>query len=196
MRSHRIPRDGIERAAAGGDFVESAVMMQGQLIVRTGGSADTAAVLGLFDRAVEWLVARGRTGQWGSRPFSTDRRRIEEADGWAVSGGLRIAEIGGVVAGAIVLGAAPPYVPAVHEPELYLQAFVTDRALAGRGVGRALLDRAAAEAMARGTPLLRIDCWAGGDGALVRYYQRAGFTPTERFAVGDWQGQVLARHCG
>jgi ribosomal protein S18 acetylase RimI-like enzyme len=171
-------------------------MTQGQLIVRTGGAADTAAVLGLFDRAVEWLVVHGRTGQWGSEPFSTDGRRIKEAGGWAASGGLRIAEIGGVVAGAIVLGVAPPYVQAAREPELYLQAFVTDRALSGRGVGRALLDRAAAEAVARGTPLLRVDCWAGGDGALVRYYERAGFTPTERFTVGDWHGQVLARHCG
>jgi GNAT superfamily N-acetyltransferase len=170
-------------------------MTHARLFVRTGGSADTAAVLALFDRAVEWLVARGRIGQWGSEPFSTDRRRVEEAGGWAASGGLRIAEVDGCVAGAVVLGAAPPYVPPAREPELYLQAFVTDRALSGRGIGRALLDRAATEAVERGTPLLRVDCWAGGDGALVRYYELAGFTPTERFTVGAWEGQILTRRC-
>jgi hypothetical protein len=26
---------------------------------------------------------------------------------------------------------------------------------------------------------------------LIRYYQSAGFTPTERFVVCDWQGQLL-----
>jgi ribosomal protein S18 acetylase RimI-like enzyme len=170
-------------------------MTQSQPVVRTGDSADTAAVLALFDRAVVWLVARGRTGQWGSAPFSTDRRRVAEADGWAAGGGLRIAEVDGAVAGALVLGEAPPYVHPAREPELYLQAFVTDRALSGHGVGRALLDRAAAEAVERGTPLLRVDCWAGGDGALVRYYERAGFTRTERFTVGEWQGQILIRRC-
>ncbi|MGH3434055.1 MAG: hypothetical protein ACRDQB_14590, partial [Thermocrispum sp.] len=45
----------------------------------------------------------------------------------------------------------------------------------------------------RGIGLLRVDCWAGGDGGLVAYYTGQGFTPTERFTVGDWPGQVLAR---
>jgi hypothetical protein len=49
------------------------------------------------------------------------------------------------------------------------------------------------KALARGLALFRVDCWAGGDGAPIRYYQSAGFTPTERFMVGDWQGQVLER---
>jgi GNAT superfamily N-acetyltransferase len=106
-----------------------------------------------------------------------------------------MAEIGGTPVGAMVLGAAPSYVRAADEPEVYVEAFITDRRYAGRGVGRALLDRAVAEAVASGTSLLRVDCWAGGDGALVRYYERAGFTPTERFTVGDWPGQVLIRRC-
>jgi hypothetical protein len=36
-----------------------------------------------------------------------------------------------------------------------------------------------------------VDCWAGGDGSLVRYYQAAGLTATVRFQVGEWEGQVL-----
>lgn len=56
---------------------------------------------------------------------------------------------------------------------------------------RLLLDHARAEAADRGLGLLRVDCWAGGGGALIRYYQSAGFTPTVRFMVGDWQGQLL-----
>ncbi|GAA2396714.1 hypothetical protein [Dactylosporangium salmoneum] len=47
-------------------------------------------------------------------------------------------------------------------------------------------------------PLLRVDCYAGGDGALVRWYERQGFTATEAFTVTrddgtEWPGQVLAQ---
>jgi GNAT superfamily N-acetyltransferase len=93
----------------------------------------------------------------------------------------------------MVLGPAPSYVPAVSEPELYVQLLVTARSHAGRGIGRLLLEHARAHAAARGAALLRVDCWAGGDGGLVRYYQAAGFAPTTRFTVQDWPGRVLER---
>lgn len=79
------------------------------------------------------------------------------------------------------------------EPELYVHSLVTDRRFAGRGVGGALLAHAVDEARRHGVSLLRLDCYAGGDGRLVAYYEGNGFTPTETFTVGDWPGQVLAR---
>jgi GNAT superfamily N-acetyltransferase len=91
----------------------------------------------------------------------------------------------------MVLGPAPSYVLAVSEPELYIQLLVTARSHAGHGIGRALLEHARAEAAACGAALVRVDCWAGGDGGLVRYYRAAGFTPTDRFTVDGWTGQVL-----
>jgi GNAT superfamily N-acetyltransferase len=88
----------------------------------------------------------------------------------------------------------PVYVLPAGEPDLYVQALVSSKQHpAGRGAGLLLLDHARAEAADRGLELLRVDCWAGGGGALIRYYQSAGFTPTERFMVGDWQGQLLER---
>ncbi|WP_017624222.1 hypothetical protein [Nocardiopsis chromatogenes] len=39
--------------------------------------------------------------------------------------------------------------------------------------------------------LLRVDCWAGGDGALIAYYERQGFTPAERVPVGATSVQVF-----
>jgi len=44
--------------------------------------------------------------------------------------------------------------------------------------------------------LVRVDCWAGGDGDLQRYYESQGFSPTVRFTVDDWVGQVLERRLG
>lgn len=162
-----------------------------QVRIRTGGPGDAAAVLAMLDDAVRWLVAQRRQGQWGAEPFSATPDRVALVQEWAESGGLWIAETDGAPAGAMVLGPAPSYVPAVSEPELYVQLLVTARSHAGRGIGRVLLGHARTQAAARGAALVRVDCWAGGDGRLVRYYQAAGFTPTGRFTVEGWPGQVL-----
>ncbi|MGN9847028.1 GNAT family N-acetyltransferase [Nonomuraea sp. H19] len=74
---------------------------------------------------------------------------------------------------------------------------VVDRCHAEQGVGRILLERAYAEAIERGIGPIRLDCWAGGDQRLIRYYERAGFVRTERFflpkVLNGWEGQVLVR---
>ncbi|MFI6392679.1 GNAT family N-acetyltransferase [Nonomuraea sp. NPDC050547] len=161
--------------------------------IRTGGPQDVAAVLGMFDSAVAWLVAQGRAGQWGSEPFSVNPQRHAQARGWAEGDGMRIAEVEGDPAGCLVVGAANPYVDAAPEPELYVQALVIDRRFSGHGVGRALLDRSLREARERQVKLLRVDCYAGDDGRLIAYYERWGFTREKPFSVGAWPGMILRR---
>jgi GNAT superfamily N-acetyltransferase len=161
--------------------------------VRVGGADDVPLVLSFFDEAVRWLVARGITDQWGTEPFSTNPKRIAAAEAWALSGGLRIAERDGVAVGSLVIGDAPEWAPPAVEPELYVISLVTSRAREARGAGRFLLGVAEREARERGLPLLRVDCFAGGDGSLVRVYESAGYTRTVQFTVGTWPGQVLER---
>lgn len=165
--------------------------------IRSGGRDDIPAVLGLLDLATEWLVANGRAEQWGTEPHSTNRRRVEQVTAFADSGGLWMAELDGRPAGAMAVGNAMPYVPQVDEPELYVQLLVTDRAAAGRGLGGALLEHARSLARERGVSLVRVDCFAGGDGALVRYYESQGFSRSEPFTVAvagaPWRGQVLSQ---
>lgn len=161
--------------------------------IRDGGLSDTPAVLALFDEAVLWLVENGRSGQWGTEPFTGNARREEHARKRATSGGMRVAEDeDGTVLGVIVItGQHQEYIPAVDEPEVYVNLLLTSRRHRGRGVGAALLDRARAEAAERGVDLLRVDCYAGGDGKLIRYYESMGFTPVREFTVGKWPGQLL-----
>jgi GNAT superfamily N-acetyltransferase len=161
--------------------------------VRVGNAADVAAVLGLLDSAVRWLVEQGRVGQWGTELASTQPRRIDQVTGWASDGSLYLACVDGVPAGALAVGAAPPDAPPATEPELYVNLLVSGRSFAGRGVGATLLGHARDLAVARGLGLLRVDCYAGGDRALVRYYESVGFTATEPFQVGEWPGQILER---
>ncbi|MEV4711070.1 GNAT family N-acetyltransferase [Micromonospora sp. NPDC049374] len=170
----------------------------GGVVLRSGGPADAGAVLRLLDAATAWLVARGRSGQWGTEPASTDPRRIAQAEAWATGGGLWLAQAEDRPVGALVVGTATEYVPPATEPELYVNLLVTDRAYAGRGIGGRLLAHAADLAHERGVGLLRVDCYAGDDGALMRWYERQGFTPTAPFTVDrpnrlPWPGQLLTR---
>jgi ribosomal protein S18 acetylase RimI-like enzyme len=164
--------------------------------IRPGGLADVKPVLGLLDGATRWLVGLGRTGQWGTEPHSTNPRRLTAMMRWVPQGHLHVAEIDGAVVGALVVGEAPENIPVVYEPELYVNLLVTDRARQGRGLGSILLDHARVLAVRRGIGLLRVDCYAGDDQALVGWYRRQGFTPTETFTVrlptgAEWPGQVL-----
>ncbi|GAB4052553.1 GNAT family N-acetyltransferase [Catellatospora paridis] len=163
--------------------------------IRPGGIDDVAIVLTLMDRATEWLVSIGRADQWGTEPHSTNPKRIAQIEGFARSGGLWIAEVGGTPVGALSVGDALPYVAPADEPELYVQLLISDRSSPVRGVGAALLAHARGLAVQQGVALLRLDCFAGGEGALVRYYERQGFTRGQAFSVAqpdrDWPGRIL-----
>jgi GNAT superfamily N-acetyltransferase len=162
--------------------------------IRRGGPADIPVMLGMLDEAVAWLVENGRTGQWGTEPFSTDPRTAEHIAEKARTQTVWIAEIDGTPAGAMTVSPQPqPYVEQADEPEHYITLLVTARAFFGRGVGSGLLAHAREEARRAGVGLLRVDCYAGGDGRLVDYYRRNGFATVRSFTVGDgWPGRLLS----
>jgi GNAT superfamily N-acetyltransferase len=160
--------------------------------IREGRPEDAALVIALFDEAIEWLVARGQTEQWGTEPFSAVERRVTAAAEWAASGGLRIAEdADGAPVGAIVLGSRPAWVKAADRPERYVEALVSSRAHAGEDIGGELLRRAVAETRVAGVRLLRVDCWAGAP-PLIAWYERQGFRRSGTFELDGWHGQILA----
>jgi len=162
------------------------------VLIRVGGVGDVPVVMGLFDEAVAWMVARGNTGQWGTEPWSTQPRRVRMITEQVERGELRLAEVAGEPAGALITGSEPSEgVEPAGEPELYVSLLLTSRRYAGRGIGAELLARARSLAVERGVGLVRLDCYAGGDGSLIRYYERQGFTSTHEFTVRGWPGQVL-----
>ncbi|MGW4489916.1 GNAT family N-acetyltransferase [Amycolatopsis sp. NPDC004368] len=166
----------------------------GTFAIRPGEAADADTLLRFFDEAVEWLVPRGSSGQWGDQPWSSIPHRASRVADMAKEPGLRIAEVDGEPAGALIVQEkCPNHVPPPGENELYIGLLITSRRFGGQRVGARLLDHALAEARRRGIGLVRVDCWAGGDGALQRYYESQGFTPTVRFNVGGWIGQVFER---
>ncbi|MGK5638417.1 GNAT family N-acetyltransferase [Streptomyces sp. URMC 126] len=167
------------------------------LVIRKGGVEDLDVILAMLDSAVEWLTARGRTGQWGTEPFSTRSSSVDKVRENLASSTVWIAESDGIPVGTVTLSPRPsPYIEPAGEPEVFVRLLVTDHRHAVRGAGAALLAHAVSETRRQGVDLLRVDCYAGDDGALVGYYRGQGFVPTETFTVGNWPGQVLERRVG
>jgi GNAT superfamily N-acetyltransferase len=167
--------------------------------IRPGNLADAPAVLDMLDSAVVWMNDRGNTEQWGTTPYSQKPGGVARVERYLTENAPHIAELDGTPVGALVLDSGPsPQMPIapVAEPERYVRLLVSDRRHAGRGIGATLLAHAAEETRRAGVGLLRVDCWAGGGGELVAFYERNGFTPTDRFRSEAWPGQVLARRVG
>jgi GNAT superfamily N-acetyltransferase len=162
--------------------------------IREGLSTDDVALLNMWDRAVAWLVARGQAMQWGTQPGSHQPRVREYVRGWVQGPGLRIAELDGQPVGASVIVDTPPeHIPPISRRETYLLFLISDRDHAGNGIGAQLVRRAATDARAAGSEVLRVDCWAGAPD-LVTWYGRQGFVRSGNFTVdvrGGWDGQVF-----
>ncbi|CAL9307017.1 GNAT family N-acetyltransferase [Streptomyces sp. SudanB25_2051] len=164
--------------------------------IRPGSPADAPVVLDMLDSAVAWMNDRGNTEQWGTTPYSRRPGGAERVERYMTGNTPYIAESAGTPVGAMVLDSGPsplmPIAPA-GEPERFVRLLVSDRRHAGRGIGAALLAHAVEETRRAGVRLLRVDCWAGGGGRLVAFYEQNGFTRTDTFLDGTWPGQVLAR---
>ena len=160
--------------------------------IRAGSAADADFLVGMFDEAVAWMTARGQGAQWGTQPWSEQPDKVKRVHQMAGELELWIAYFEQAPAGALALSEQPPsYVQPASGRELYVRLLITSRKCAGNGIGAALLDHARAQARQRSIDLVRVDCWAGAEGRLIDYYVRNGFTPTERFDVKGWPGQIL-----
>jgi GNAT superfamily N-acetyltransferase/NTP pyrophosphatase (non-canonical NTP hydrolase) len=168
--------------------------------IRIAGPQDAAGVLRMFDGIMEWLVAQGRTGQWGTQPWSTRPEIVELVTGRIERGELRVAEDDGEILGVVSVSEdCGEYVSPPPEPELFINLLGTSRAAKGREIGGLLLDEARAEARRRGLRLLRVDCYAGDDRKLNAWYVSRGFTEVGPFVVQregrpDWPGMLLAQY--
>jgi GNAT superfamily N-acetyltransferase len=171
--------------------------------IRIAEPQDAARVLRMLDGIVEWLVAQGRTEQWGTRAWTARPELVDRVEGRIARREMRIAQDdngAGEILGVVSLAEkCKGYVSPPPEPELYVDLLATSRAAKGRNVGGLLLDEARAEARRRGLGLLRLDCYAGGDRKLNAWYVSQGFSEVEPFAIryegrADWPGMLLAQY--
>jgi GNAT superfamily N-acetyltransferase len=133
--------------------------------------------------------------QWGSEPWSTMPRRIAQVtEACALPGAWVAQNEQGDVRAFLALGESMPYVPAPTGPELYVRVLVASRDVRVRGIGRRLMAFADEQARAAGVDHLRVDCYAGGSGDLVRFYESCGIRASRRstWTAGQaccWEGR-------
>ncbi|KAJ4353219.1 uncharacterized protein N0V89_004946 [Didymosphaeria variabile] len=171
-----------------------------EVTLRPGTEADAPVLLRLMDDRTEWLVSQGRTKQWGTERQSDKPERVQQATKLTRSGGTWLAvekdptgsQHEEVLGALTVTGDAASYVSPATEPELYINYIITDpKKGVGRGLGDMLMEKAKALAQEKGVRVLRLDCYAGGDNKLVRWYESRGFQKQEAFEAKGWSGQVL-----
>lgn len=158
---------------------------------------DLDEILALFDEAIEWLGARGLSGQWGTRPTSELPQMQNRFREWIERGSLFVARSDGELVGTVAVGAGVPAYAAevlapLPGPAFYLEAFATTRRHAGSGIGAQILSWAEEYTTRQGQRYLRLDCWADNPG-LCAYYKRAGYRAIDEFFVGTWRGQLFEK---
>jgi hypothetical protein len=70
-----------------------------EITIRQGDEDDLPVILAMLDGAVEWLVANGHEGQWGTEPWSARPKAAARVLELVRTGTPWIAEIDGVPAG-------------------------------------------------------------------------------------------------
>ncbi|WP_369377567.1 GNAT family N-acetyltransferase [Streptomyces sp. cg36] len=141
------------------------------LHIRPGDPAEIDTVEALLRGASAWLASRG-IDQWQYPPHS-DRIKAALEQGvcfLAFKDGEPVATL------QIDNFADPEFWTPADGPTsaLYVHRMAVSRGAAGVGIGRELLDWAAARAAAQGKRWLRLDAWKDNPG-LQRYYEDMGF---------------------
>ncbi|MBF9068053.1 GNAT family N-acetyltransferase [Streptacidiphilus fuscans] len=171
------------------------------LRIRLAGPEDATGVLAMMDGIMDWLLSLGRTAQWGTTYWSAVPARVNLITDRIARRELRVAETeGGEIAGILSVSETPgAYIRPAEEPELFINLLATSREFKGQNVGGLLIATAKEEARRRGHGLMRVDCFAGDDGRLKRWYASQGFKEVEPFTVQretgpDWPGMLFAMH--
>lgn len=144
------------------------------LTIRRAQASDLDAALTLVMDAVQWLHQQG-SDQW---QYPVERHRLAltrttaRGEVWIVTDDPHTA-----VATITLNGYADPefWTPADDPADaLYVHRMAVARTASGHGLGSALLDWAARQAVNAGKKWLRLDAWAENR-ALHDYYRRCGF---------------------
>jgi GNAT superfamily N-acetyltransferase len=158
------------------------------LTVRPAAAADIPVAIRLRDGAAQWQQQRG-IDQWkvGEIKPAYVARLLE-------SGSLHIAEQrdGRVVGMATVVWSDDDVWGTQEIPAGYIHGLVVDRAFAGHGYGRLILEWVDRHIYASGRRMARLDYVASNDG-LARYYAAAGYRKVgiKTFPDTDWQPCAL-----
>lgn len=133
--------------------------------------ADVPMLVALYEEAAAWLTARGLR-QWVPGTYTAE----EMVAGMRAGHEMYLVWRGDEPVGKLTLIWDDPESWGEQPPDAgYVHGLCVTRAVAGAGLGAALLDWAGAHVAAQGRPWLRLDCMKRNP-ELRAYYERQGFT--------------------
>ena len=136
--------------------------------VRLARAEDLETVVSLLEEATLWVGGLGHE-QW---PFPYPRTEVAGAIDREE---IHLAEVDGEVVGTITVLDDDPVYWGERPPDAhYVHKLAVRRAVAGRGIGRAIVEWADARAASAGRTFLRLDCLRDDPG-IRAYYERLGF---------------------
>jgi ribosomal protein S18 acetylase RimI-like enzyme len=170
-------------------------MTSTDLDIRRAQPDDAKPVLAMCDEVIAWMVEHNLDSQWGDHPWSKHPLWIIAVEMWCSEDRTWIAaQSTGEILGILVFASsAPSYARPAMVSELFISMLITSRSPNAKGIGRRLLAHADVVAQEKGVEQVRFECFAGNDGALIRYYESAGYQKMEAFDNEGWPGQVLVR---
>jgi len=141
----------------------------GEVAVERASPGDAPAILQLRDALATWMVQHG-ISQW--RPGEMPLAWIEVciAQGWVFAA----SRDGNLVASVTLVWTDPLVWGNQSDPAGYIHMLMVDRAHAGLGLGRSLLDWAERRIARSGRHRARLDCVRANE-PLRRYYENTGY---------------------
>jgi GNAT superfamily N-acetyltransferase len=151
--------------------------MTDNLRIRRGTTGDADTIIGMIDEAADWLRGKG-TDQW-ARPWPNRAARDGRVRRGLRNGHTWIAEAAGRPIATITYrphGNRKLWTRREDQtPAVYVSRLIVTRSAAGFGVGAAMIDWAAAQAVNDwNAQWTRIDVWTTNV-ALHNYYEKRGF---------------------
>ncbi|GAB7365574.1 hypothetical protein MBLNU230_g6646t1 [Neophaeotheca triangularis] len=150
----------------------------------------------ITSRAEAWIKKSEEGGEWGSdwcRAFIVEANHNNK--------NTSSERIKTPVAGLVLTASSADYVRSVlpeqdkAQPFVYLSYVMTNRhaGTLAKGAGAFAIDAAKTQTCDLGFKRLCLDCWAGNERKLVRYYESQGFEAIGDFedAEDDWPCTVL-----
>jgi ribosomal protein S18 acetylase RimI-like enzyme len=167
-------------------------MAKQELIVIPAEPDDAETIFRLLFEAGAWLQSRGIrqwSAVWPLSAYEQAETRGRIARGWCY-----LARRDNIVVGTLTVQPSDEALWGADQGDaLYVHGLAISRAVAGQGVGLALLRWAEREVIAHGRRCLRLDCMAGNPG-LRAYYQRAGFVERGIIVEGDgWEAALFEK---
>jgi GNAT superfamily N-acetyltransferase len=154
---------------------------------------DVEEITSLLHRAYRVLLDQGLRFTATAQGPETTLRRLTQGEGWLME------EEGRVVGTVSVLSwrEAGQWSPLFYRQEgvCWFSQLAVEPGLQGSGRGRALVDHAAARAVALGGRVLALDT-SDQAGDLIRWYQSMGFAVVDRHVWGgeiNYESLILAR---